>query len=162
MKRFQNILYITEANSVNYDALARAANLANNNEARLTVVELTEKVSNDFNLFSGRFPLQELQEELVANRQEALENLVAPWRQFVQIETSILIGVSFLEVIRKVLRDKHDLVIKPTENALLEHVFGSNDMHLFRKCPCPVWLFKLGAPKKFRTIVAAVDVNDFF
>jgi nucleotide-binding universal stress UspA family protein len=33
-------------------------------------------------------------------------------------------------------------------------------MHLLRKCPCPVWLVKPGAPRKFRRIVAAVDLDD--
>jgi nucleotide-binding universal stress UspA family protein len=39
-------------------------------------------------------------------------------------------------------------------------VFGSDDMHLLRKCPCPVWLVKPESPKAYQKILAAVDVDD--
>ena len=52
---------------------------------------------------------------------------------------AIFIFFIFLEIIREVLRNGHDLVIKAAESGgLLDRVFGSNDMHLLRKCMCPV------------------------
>jgi nucleotide-binding universal stress UspA family protein len=38
-------------------------------------------------------------------------------------------------------------------------LFGSTDMHLLRKCPCPVWLIKPQEEKKFQRILAAVDIQ---
>jgi len=58
-------------------------------------------------------------------------------------------GTGFLQIIRTVLRNGHDLVIKPAENPdFIERLFGSDDMHLLRKCPCPVWLTKPGKSRK--------------
>ncbi len=75
----------------------------------------------------------------------------------------MLIGIPFLEIIREVLHNGRDLVIKAAESGgLLDRVFGSDDMHLLRKCPCPVWLVKSTSPKAYRRILAAVDVDDFY
>jgi nucleotide-binding universal stress UspA family protein len=38
-------------------------------------------------------------------------------------------------------------------------VFGSADMHLLRKCPCPVWLIKPQEEIKLKRILAAVDIQ---
>jgi len=87
--------------------------------------------------------------------------LVDPYRQRIEIQSKVLIGTPFLEIIREVLRKAHDLVIKIPENRdWLDRLFGSDDMHLLRKCPCPVWLIKPQAPKSYRRILAAVDVDD--
>ena len=36
-------------------------------------------------------------------------------------------------------------------------LFGSTDMHLLRKCPCPVWITKSTEHSRYRRILAAVD-----
>ena len=36
-------------------------------------------------------------------------------------------------------------------------MFSSTDMHLMRKCPCPVWIIKPTEHYKYRRILAAVD-----
>lgn len=75
----------------------------------------------------------------------------------------MLVGTPFLETIREVLRNGRDLVIKVAEDYdWLDQLFGSDDMHLLRKCPCPVWLLKPQAPKTYQCILAAVDVNDAY
>jgi len=50
----------------------------------------------------------------------------------------------------------------PESGGVLNQVFGSDDMHLLRKCPCPVWLVKPNAPKVYQRILAAVDVDENF
>jgi len=71
--------------------------------------------------------------------------------------------VTFLEIIREVLRNGRDLVIKtPKTGDCLDRLFCSEDMHLLRKCPCPVWLIKPEETKAYRRILAAVDVDDTF
>jgi len=77
----------------------------------------------------------------------------------VPIETKVLIGKPFVEIIRKVLGNNHDLIIKCAEatGGLRNILFGSTDMHLMRKCPCPVWIIKPTEYHKYRRILAAVD-----
>ncbi len=45
---------------------------------------------------------------------------------------------------------------------LLDRVFGSDDMHLLRKCPYPVWLVKSDSPKACHRMMAAVDADDIY
>jgi nucleotide-binding universal stress UspA family protein len=104
---------------------------------------------------------EQLQSALVQDRQEVVESVVAPYRNRISIETGVLVGTPFLEVIREVMRYKHDLVVKTAEDPeWLDRLLGSDDMHLLRKCPCPVWMLKPGAPARFRNILATVDVDD--
>ncbi len=77
------------------------------------------------------------------------------------IKTRLLVGIPFLEIIKEVVRGGHDLVIKPAEGrgGVSSMLFGSTDMHLFRKCPCPVWIIKPAKRKKYARILAAVDLD---
>ena len=36
-------------------------------------------------------------------------------------------------------------------------LFGSTDLHLLRKCPCPIWLANPGRRRRYERILAAVD-----
>jgi universal stress protein E len=69
------------------------------------------------------------------------------------------VGTPFMEIIREVLRKKHDLVIMTAEGSagLRERLFGSTSMHLMRKCPCPVWVMRSNKQKRYARILAAVD-----
>ena len=73
----------------------------------------------------------------------------------------VLSGKPFLEIIREVLREKHDLVIMTAEGdeGLKTRLFGSTSLHLMRKCPCPVWVMKPTQGKRFARILAAVDTD---
>lgn len=163
MQRFKDILYVAAPGSIDHVALERAVTLADNNQARLTVVEVIDQMPRITKLIDQILLLEEFQEKIVAGHRQRLEELVAPWRKKMEIQTKVLIGIPFLEIIREILRNGHDLVIKTAESGgLLDRVFGSDDMHLLRECPCPVWLVKSESPKVFHRILAAVDVDDYY
>jgi len=146
--RFRNILYVSEEGTEQALAFQKAVSLAENNQAMLTIIEIMPRTRKE-NRGNQR-----------AKQFMALEELVAPYRQRLEIDIDVLEGTVFLEVIRAVLRKHHDLVIKPAENPdFVKQVFGSDDMHLLRKCPCPVWLMKLPEKEKYDHIMAAVDFN---
>ncbi len=163
MQRFKNILFITTPSSVSEAAFERAVDLANNNHARLTVVEVIDKIPSYIKLPDGVPSADEFQTKRVMEHQQMLEELIFSRNRNIEIQTKVLIGIPFLEIIRDILRNGHDLAIKEAESGgLLDRVFGSDDMHLLRKCPCPVWLVKPESPKTYRRILAAVDVDDCF
>ena len=163
MRRFKDILCVASPGSIDHVALERAVALADNNRARLTVVEVINEMPHNTMLIAHAQSLEELQAKIVAGHRQGLEKLVAPWRENVEIQTKVLTGIPFLEIIREVLRNGHDLVIKTADSGgLLDRVFGSNDMHLLRECPCPVWLIKPQSSKVFQKIVATVDVGDYY
>jgi len=163
MQRFKDILCVATPGSIDHVALERAVALADNNRARLTVVEVVNEIPRNTKLIAHAQSFDELQAKIAAGHRQGLEKLVAPWRGNIEIQAKVLIGISFLEIIREVLRNGHDLVVKTADSGgLLDRVFGSNDMHLLRKCPCPVWLIKPQSSKVFQKIVAAVDVGDYY
>lgn len=163
MQRFKNILCVVVPDADNEAVLERAVALAENNQARLTVVEVIDEISPDLTgLDPSLFP-EDFQTKRVAMRLQKLQDLVAHRSSSVEIQTKVLVGIAFLDIIRDVIRNEHDLVIKAAESGgLLERVFGSEDMHLLRKCPCPVWLVKSTSPKSYQQILAAVDVSDYY
>ena len=162
MRRFKNILYVNESTVDQRTALARAVSLAENNGAALTVVDVIPVVSAGIGLPPGGPISADLQSWLASQHREMLEQLVAPFRARKEISFTVLIGKTFLEVIRAVLRNACDLVIKPAEDLLpLAGLFGSNDMHLLRKCPCPVWLLGKNERPRYDSVLAAVDFDPF-
>ena len=160
MKQFKNILYVSEASVAQGPAMARAVSLAENNQADLTVIDVVPVITAGIGMPPGGPISTELQSAMVGKRRKELESLVAPYKQRLSIQIDVLVGTPFLEAIRAVLRNKYDLLIKPAENPdFIERLFGSNDMHLLRKCPCPVWLTRPDERSNYACILAAVDFN---
>lgn len=160
MKSFQKILYIAEPGENCEYGLERAVRVAENNQAELTVVAVTEHIPIESGMPDGGIVSGNLLASAVEAHRVRLESLIKPYHDRLTIRTKVLIGSAFLEIIREVLRYKHDLVMKPPEPQVwLARLFGSDDMHLLRKCPCPVWLIKPHGAKAYRRILAALDVD---
>jgi nucleotide-binding universal stress UspA family protein len=163
MKRFKDILCTVEPGKECKLALDRAVTLAENNQANLTVITVAPSISAGIGMPEGGPISTELQAATVNSHKQELENLVEPYRQYIKIETRVLIGTPFLEIIREVLRNAHDLVIKCPESLVwLDRLFSSDDKHLLRKCPCPVWMVRPQTGESFDRILAAVDVDDSY
>lgn len=164
MKLFKNILYVLGSEGGADCGLARVAALARNNQARLTLFSALPPLPAGL-LLPGAMVTAE---GLHTARQEALsrrlENLAAPWRGGVDIDVRIAGGSLFLEAVRDVLAEGRDLLVKCAgdDGGLLGRLFGSDDLHLLRKCPCPVWLQKPGGAVQYRRVLAAVDVDDLY
>jgi universal stress protein E len=161
MKRFRNILFIADREDGIAAGLERAVDLAGSNEARLTVMDVIPEVA--MSGYIKRTYDIDLNAQLKDQRLRSLESLTRPFTdQGVPVYTTVARGKPFLEVIRAVERNGHDLVIKVAEHDTGEEVslLGSTDMHLLRKCPCPVWIDRPGLKSAYRKILAAVDPFD--
>jgi len=154
MKRFKNILLVSDLKTEGRSALKRAVALAERNQAELTIIDFINDLPK---------ALKKIQADIVKVKLKQMEEVVASIQgRGGNISCQILQGRHFVEIIRKVLHDKHDLVIIPAEGKthFKEHIFGSTTMHLIRKCPCPVWVIKSARPKKYFNILAAVDLSE--
>jgi len=161
MKRFKKILFVNDCKTERTEALERTVKLAKTNEAILTVIEALEEFPSEMQMAIPSSDLKDFQKIVGQESIERLENLVAPIKEEgVNVTTKILWGTPWLEIIREVLRNNHDLVMlsPQKEGKLKELLFGSRIMHLMRKCPCPVWAIKPTKPKKYERILAAVDM----
>lgn len=149
MKRFKNILFLAESGDNNEAALTRALTLAEENQANLLVAAT---VDLRWSSVPGA-----LRDAMVAEREEELRTLLQGKSLTTgAMETKILVGKAFIEVIREVIRHDRDLVIKPSDSTGLRST-GDTDMRLLRKCPCPVWIIAPTEQRGFREILVALD-----
>jgi len=160
MKRFSNILLITGAADDTSVALDRAVTLAVNNQASLTLVGTVDLIPAELQMAVTAVTPEVLCDIAVTEKREKLDQIVETITdEEIVVETKVLVGKPFVEIIRLVLANDYDLVIKCVEPVTThKHVlFGSADMHLMRKCPCPVWIIKPTIHPHYRRILAAVD-----
>lgn len=164
MQRFKNILFVVTHDSDIETTLERAVMLADNNQAELTVVDVIKEIPANTKLPGKVLSVRDLQARLVASGQQRLEELILPYSEKLTIETKVLVGIPFIAIIREVLEKGHDLVIKSAKNdgEKFSRLFGSEDMHLLRKCPSPVLLMKPRDERVYHRILAAVDVDDSY
>ncbi len=162
MQRFKSILALLTEDSLHEVALERAVHLAKLNDAALTLVDVIDAAPGELSrlwsaIQGGRGA--EIEEDVIAYHRDRLAKLADKARgEGVEVTEAVLQGSTFVEVIRMVLREGHDMVIKgataaPHGRGVLKGV----DMHLLRKCPCPVWMLKGPGDGNFDTILATVD-----
>jgi universal stress protein E len=161
MNRFKNILFVADREDGLQTALERAVAVARTNEARLTVMDITPDtgLAEHFRESYGI----DLNAQLRENRLQALDALVRPYIDAGNaIYTTVVTGIPFIEIALAVQRNAYDLVMKVAQQANDQpsSVFGSTDMHILRKCPCPVWIDRPTTQKTYRRVLAAVDPFD--
>ena len=158
MKRFSNILFTVTSDEDMSASFGKAVSLARNNQAKLTVagvIDATDEAKEFAK--SGNSPLLNI---MVESKQSQLDALIKETLlDDVQVETKILIGFGFIEIIREVIDFKRDLVIKSLESSesIGQKLFGSLDMKLLRKCPSPIWLVRSSQQHGFREILVGLD-----
>jgi universal stress protein E len=131
LKRFKNILFVADREEGLDAALDRAVAVSRTNTARLTVMDVTPDAG--FDDYLRRTYAVDLNARLREQRLESLEALTRPYTDAgVPVYTTVVTGTLFLEVIRAVQRNAHDLVMKVAQQAtgLAHALFGGDDMHL--------------------------------
>lgn len=157
MKRFTNILYVLDGDDQQEERICGVVqDLARRNDARVRVVKVAEDnlVDSIGGQFSSRIQqLVELERRHHHDQLQAISN--APGWEKGKVAAELLIGRDFITIIRKVLAEDHDLVVKARRPEK-----GSDQlaMRLFRKCPCPVWIIDPNGRRPFGTILGAVDL----
>ncbi len=161
MKRFRNIIYHADVAVSHAKSLDRAVALAQSNNAALTLVDVVPRADKAL-LATGKLGL-DLDTLFRQHRQKELEALAAPHiNRGVSVATKTFTGHPFIDLIRIVQREGYDLLVKPPRRpeGITERLFGSSDMHILRKCPCPVWVDRPESAQPYRNILAAVDPVD--
>ncbi len=161
MIRLDRILCVIKPDQPCKPVMEQAVALALDNQASLTVVAVIPRMAAGVSIPEGGPITARLQSAVVNKVQDALTSAAAAFSNQLAIDAKVLFGVPYLEVIKEVLASEQDLVIKePEDPDWLDRLFGSDDMHLLRQCPCPVWMIKSTAPNSYRRVLAAVDFGD--
>ena len=157
MKRFKNILCYVGGPADPAFGLTRATELAERNGAELTLIDvLPESTEGPWLTLPGKPELEEL---VVTSRIHDLDEMAAKARERgVPVDIVVTTGNPFVEIIRRVVLEDHDLVIKTAQGleSRLGGLLGTTALHLMRKCPAPVWVVKPTTESQGR-VLAAID-----
>jgi universal stress protein E len=162
--RFKRICVVRTGRSGDHGAFERALRISLRCGAELYIVSVVPSPPPALlRLFA---PLNAAPETLTGEAEQSTEvnKMVEIARQRnVVASGEIVHGSSFSEIIRKVLRDKADLLIKTAEpsTGIQRVLFGHTDRQLIRECPCPVWIEKPSHGISHDKILAAVDPTPF-
>ncbi len=158
MSAFNNILAVVDWSGDVEGHCNRVVELARHCGARLTIATAAPDLPGPISREGES--LRRWAEQESQRRIRWLDDWLATRRGDLTLRRIELDKPPFLAVIRQVLSGEHDLVIKAAEDPdWSDRIFGSDDMHLLRKCPCPVWLTKAGKPQ-IRRILAAVKLRE--
>lgn len=161
MNRIKNILLVADEKDSGQETLTRAVDLATRNQAKLTLIKVISQVPDDYRVFITSLLPEEIMALAIKENTQLLEKQIASFENSIKIELKVVVGREFIEIIREVLREKHDLVMKSARGmgGRVGVLFGTTAMHLLRKCPCPVWLIRPEQDRSYGQIMAAVDVD---
>jgi nucleotide-binding universal stress UspA family protein len=161
MKLFKNIVYVlSNHTSESSSSLIRAIDLAKSNQADLTLLRVLPDVSPFFKSNKVGISEQDLRNKVLEKERIKMQDLVASLNVGFSLKTEQVTGKRYIEIIRMVQTKDYDLVIKEADDIdWLDHLLGRDDMHLMRKCPCPIWLMKKDERLEYKHIIAAVDLN---
>ncbi len=159
MKSFNSILYVIEEPSAeSAAAVARAVSLAKNCQARLTLLHVAEEPR--LGPFADSVNIRDFMTRVREQAMAQLSMLMRGVDKDFEFAVDVCFGTAFVEVVRKVLRNGHDLVIKRVgKGGAHSFLFGGIDQHLLRKCPCPVWIMVGETSANYQQILAAVDFD---
>ncbi len=143
-------------------ALNRALSLAERNQGQVKIMDVFEALPEKLHRkFRSKYALN-IRRVAQTEFEERVKKLISIRKyKSLRIQTKVLFGTPFIEIIREVLRGDHDLLVTEAEGkvGLRDRLFGTTNMHLMRKCPCPVWVIKPSRSKRYSHILAAVDVS---
>ncbi|MFT5485615.1 MAG: universal stress protein E [Paracoccaceae bacterium] len=162
MQRFKNILLVCDNDSIHDALVEKAIWLAAKNSARITLLDIMDAPASELARFFSALPGRgnaTLEHELKEHHRHRLGLLAEKFRAAgIETQQIILEGIGFIEIIKRVLTHNHDLVMKGVSAAVSDSLFfASSDMHLLRKCPCPVLLMKKARRRQHARVLAAVD-----
>ena len=164
MRRFKSILVVADGSEGEKSVLERAARLASANSAKLTLFAALDAEDDQFQDQETRSAVEAINKAHLDERGKELDSLrqeVIAEHPQLTIDVEVATGTMSLSVIRAVLVKHHDLVMKAAEGKTgkWQRLFGTGDLKLVRRCPCPVWIAKPSRRARFRRILAAVDLD---
>ncbi len=159
MKRFKKILLYTGTED-NGAGIRRAIKLAQENGAQLSLIDVIKPMPPALGFKPSAKP-EDVQQLIAQEHHEKLAELANKHADAgVSMRTIVRLGDPAVEIVRQVLQEGHDLVIKTADGiSTVGRLFGSVARSLMRLCPCPVWVLKPEIHGELDIILAAVDLN---
>ncbi len=141
MIQYANVLLATDFSEPAAHAARHAADLARRHRARLHVGHVVEEFSYWESFHLEHFPSEKVYDELRENARLAIEDLFEEeTREGLSIETHVLHGKPFVEIIRLAREVVADVIVVGShgQTGVAETLFGSTAERVVRKAPCAV------------------------
>lgn len=161
MRHFSNPLVVVDTNRKATPAILKTVSIAKRDAAALTAAAVLEEIPSERQMRSLNISSEDIRGIVTSLEMERLTEILEEFEGSVpSLEKQVLVGRAAPEIIRQVLRGEHDLLVKDVEisEAMLDVFLGSTDMHLLRKCPCPVLIAWPGRIN-FKRVLACVDYD---
>jgi universal stress protein E len=146
MEKYKKILAVIDPTTDNQKALKRAIELARHSGGNITAFLTIYDFSYEMTTMLSGDEREAMRQSVINDRQLWLEEKIAEIEHInISIDTSIIWhNRPFEKIIKKVIDEKFDIVIKGTHqhDKLKSVIFTPTDWHILRKCPCPVLLVK--------------------
>lgn len=157
MRQLQSILYVAAGPTDISDALEQAVHLACTHEAALHVMILSPTLPRRFADYAAAYE-SSLIEHLEGSLKKAAVALGLS-RDKLRVTVAVDYGdAPAVRIVRRVLRNAHDFVVKEAEVVGNRTGFRALDMQLLRLCPCPVWLVRpINRPASQTRVAVAID-----
>ena len=139
MQRFKNILVVVNDPERERFVAKLAISLTENNNGTMTIATISERLSDQIKE-KLKATLKLYFERLVRDEKlEILEKFKSRFCKKIQTEMKLLTGIAFIEIIRELIRRKHDIILVHSEDhtSLKGWILGSTELRLLRKYPAP-------------------------
>ena len=160
MNRFKSILVATDTRVENQNLISEVVDRAKKNGAVIKLVDVVPPISWAAKLLVSDH--QHMMDLVKEEKKEQLEAVAAPIRAAgVEVSTKVLVGKTSVEIIREVLRAKHDLVMRIAKGTKSRRkgFFGTTGIRLLRECPCVVHLVGPNSVPPVKHVMACVDTS---
>lgn len=158
MKQFSKILCVVDPEKTMHTAIVQAVRIAEDHQADITFISVLKAAKAWRTAFGDKEEYHKSVEQVVANKRTAIQREIQLLAPAMTPEIVVSSGIAFIDIIQRVIHHQHDLVVKCVDDT--DRLLGSEDMHLLRKCPCPVLLLTPQQKASFRKVLATVDVNN--
>lgn len=139
MPKYQKILFVSTGMSDETDALKQVISIARNHQAQLTALIIHPKFPSHLAEHEKKYE-QSLINELHATVRKIGQDIGIDADDLVLAIEVQRRTKPAIAIIKQVLKESVDLVIKQAEQNDRDQGFKALDMDLLRQCPCPVWL----------------------
>ncbi len=160
MGTFNNILLYSTGERGSVPTFSKIVDWARLRNGKVTIVDVFEQTpSLPQRLFSSA--VYEEAKRIARGRiEKRLERLTTEAQdRGVDATSAVLFGKPFVELIRTVLIQEHDLIVKTArvEGSLRERLMGTTALHLIRKCPAPVLVVQPTRRVRFTRVLVPLD-----
>ncbi len=157
MLNFKKILLVSNGLLEIKNSLTHAIRLAHLNQAKLDVLIVCPEFPKELTEYKPIFEFsiaEKFKHDLKTTRSEiAMTESDVPLGFKIEYN-----NIPSIFVIRHIIKNGYDLLIKDAEKITNERGFKAIDMDFLRKCPCPVWISKTTSKKdNEKNIAVAID-----